>query len=53
MSMRMLRFLFATAGDAGWILLGLIAWAITLGAAEVTVGNAFTRQSFRFPGWGK
>lgn len=39
------------AGDAGWFLLGLIAWAITLGAATIHVGNATSKNEFTFKGW--
>lgn len=44
---------FGTAGDAGWFLLGLIPWVLTLWAATIQVENGFTHHKFRFPGWWK
>ena len=44
-------WLLGTAGDAGWVMWGFIAWVITLGASTITVENNLTKHTFRFPGW--
>jgi len=49
--MKLMLRILGVAGDAGWFLIGLIPWALTLGAATVEVECGLTRRSFRFPGW--
>lgn len=51
--MHLLHYIIATAADAGWILMGFIAWAITFGTSEVSVSNSDTHRSIRFPIWWK
>lgn len=48
---RVLLLILGTAGDAGWFLLGLAPWLLTLGAATIEVECTLTKHSFRFPGW--
>ncbi len=52
-SIQLARWLFGTAGDAGWFLIGLALWIATFGAATLAFENGFTHHKIRFPGWWK
>ena len=51
--MRVFLFILGSMGDAGWMMLGFIAWVVTLCAADIHIENAITKRSFHFPGWAK